>query len=506
MADPAQRALPRLGRPLALRPSGEGAAIAGIVVLAAVAGAAASRGGIPVVGITICVAACVVALVGSWRPLLVGLLLYLPFSGLPTLILYPDTGPSTLAKDFLFVIPAYVGAAAVALSRREDLRVPGAPVVLMGSLALLIVVQAFNPEVPKPLVALIGIKVWLFYIPLIWLGYHFTRRKEALQRLLMAMLAVAMVPCLAGIAEAVLVQTHGRAFVYGLYGPAAEAATQGFAGFGFNDGSALLRLPSIFEFVGQYWLFCTATIALGYAAWRGNRSHRLLRVLGPLAIGIAVLASMTTGLRAAFIFSPFLLLLIALLEGASLGRMLAYASGSIVAVVGALVILGVPAGPLAELIRTHTAFIFDFFGDGFTYAADHAMLGLGTGVDTNGISYAFGSSDDYAVIYATVGDVWWESWYLKAFLELGVVGLLLLLALLFSVIRRSLATHQAIVDPELRSMSAAFLALFVWSVIYALKTAYVDLDPMAIYLWFFLGVQWALIELQRGEPDARDTG
>jgi hypothetical protein len=452
------------------------------------------------VAVAVCLAACIAAAAGSWRPLLVGLLLYLPFSGLPTLILYPDTGPSALVKDVLFVIPAYVGAIALALSGRESLRVPGAPLVLLGSLALLVLVQALNPSIPKPLVALIGIKVWLFYLPLLWLGYHFTGSRATVQRLLMAMVAVAMIPCVIGIAEAVLVQTHGREFVYGLYGPASEAATQGYAGFGFANGGSLLRLPSIFQFVGQYWLFCTATIAIGYAAWRGNRDNRALAVLGPLAIAIAVLASMTTGLRAAFIFSPFLLLLIALLEGASIGRMFAYASGSVAAVLSALLILGVPAGPLAELIGTHTAFIFDFFGDGFGYAVDHALLGLGTGVDSNGISHAFGS-ESHAVIYATVGDVWWESWYLKAFLELGLIGLLVLLALLFSLLRRSLSAHRQISDPELRSMSAAFVALFIWNVIYALKTAYVDLDPMAIYIWFFLGMQWRLVTMQREGAD-----
>lgn len=500
MAEPAQRALLSPIRLSPRRPSAGTALTALLVVLAAVAGAAASRGGIPVVGLTVSLAACAAAVAGSWRPLVVGLLLYLPFSGLPSLILYPDTGPSALAKDFLFVIPAYAGAAAVVLSRRESLRVPGAPLVLIGCLALLVLVQAFNPAIPKTLVALIGIKVWLFYLPLLWLGYHFTREKAVVQRLLMAMLAVAMVPCLAGIAEAVLVQTHGREFVYGLYGPAAEAATQGFAGFGFQGGGALLRLPSIFQFVGQYWLFCTATIALGYGAWRGNRGNRALALLGPLAVAIAVLASMTAGLRAAFIFSPFLLLLIALLEGASIGRLLAYLSASAAAVVSALVILGVPAGPLAELISTHTAFILDFFGEGLRYAAGNALLGLGTGVDSNGISHAFGS-DNHLVIYATVGGVWWESWYLKAFLELGLVGLLLLLALLISLLRRSFAAHRQISDPELRSMSAAFLALFVWNVIYALKTAYVDLDPMSIYIWFFLGLQWRLVAMQRQEAE-----
>ncbi|MEJ7788643.1 MAG: hypothetical protein WKF29_02055 [Thermoleophilaceae bacterium] len=475
-----------------LRSPALGTALA--VLMAAALGLAAGRIGLPLLVPVAVLAAMAASIAGHWRPLLVGMLFYLPVSGLPVLLLYPDTAPGALAKDVLFVLPAYAGAAAALVVRREKLGVPGAPLFLMVSLALLVLVQALNPSVPKPLVAMIGVKVWLFYLPMLWLGYHLFSRKSQVQQLLKWMLVVAMLPCVVGVIEALLVYGGKEEFAYGLYGPAASAATQDFAAFSFDGTSSLKRLPSIFQFVSQYWLFATATIAVGYGAWRGNRSSRVLAWFGPLAIAVAILATMTSGLRAAFIFSPFMLLLIALFEGVSFRRILAVALGSVLAIVGALAILRVPAGPLAELTGSQGTFILEFFGDGFTYAIEHALLGLGTGVDSNGLSYAFGS-DDYDVIYATVGGIWWESWYLKAFLELGVAGLILLLALIGALVRRSLIVHRRLVDRELRSMSAAFLALFIWNVIYAVKTAYVDLDPMSVYLWLFLGMQWRLVTM-----------
>lgn len=468
---------------------GAGAAALGA---AALAGIAAGAGyGIPLIATAVVLATLVLGML-SWRRSLTWMMLYLPISGILPLLMYPNTGPGVLLKDALFVVPAYVGFFVAAVRRREEISVPRAPYAVAAALFALVLIESFNPSLPKPLIALIGIKVWVFYVPLFVLGYFFPRSPADVRLLLKRMTIVAMIPCVLGIVEAALIYGGKADLVYSFYGDAAKASTQGFTTFDFGGGNGLTRIPSTFTFISQYWLFSTATVAIAWAAWRSNRRDRMMAWLGPVAITVAVFASMTSGARAAFIFTPFLLLLLAAFDGVRISRAINIAVLSLAAIFVTLTVFNIPGVGLAENTSGHGVSILDFFGEGFDFARNNALLGLGTGVDSNAARYAFGGIQDYGVVYATLGGVWYESWYLKAFIELGALGLVLLVALLVQLMRRSIAYHRQVSDPELRSVSAAGVALFIWIIVYTVKTAYIDFDPMAVYIWFFLGLAWRM--------------
>ena len=46
-----------------------------------------------------------------------------------------------------------------------------------------------------------------------------------------------------------------------------------------------------------------------------------------------------------------------------------------------------------------------------------------------------------------VGGTWYESWYVKALLELGVAGLVILVLLLGALATRALMQHRRLRDP-----------------------------------------------------------
>jgi hypothetical protein len=439
-------------------------------------------------------AAVTIAGLFAWRRSLRWLLYYLPFSGLLPLALYPHQGAATQLKDIAFTVPAYAGALLLMVRRRERLDVPGLPRLLLLAFSALVLVEAVNPRLARPVIGPIGVKVWLFYIPLLPLGYHMFTGKAGLQRLLKWLTILGLIPCLLGILEAALVYSGQASFVHHLYGPAAAATTQNFFTFTLGSGH-LTRLSSIFTFVAQYYFFASATVVVAYAAWRGNRSDPLMRKLGPAAIVVALLATLTSGERAAFVFGPILLVLIALLEGVSVKRVLLAGAGAAIAIVATVFALGLALVPLAALTGGHTFDLFGFFGQGVSFGLHHAPLGIGTGADTNQARYAFGILD-YHQIYAPMGGVWYESWYLKALIELGVIGLVVFLALIARLLLRAASAHRATVgDPEARSMSAAFLALFIWTLLFSIKTAGIDEDPLDLYVWLFLGWQWRLGDL-----------
>jgi O-antigen ligase len=135
------------------------------------------------------------------------------------------------------------------------------------------------------------------------------------------------------------------------------------------------------------------------------------------------------------------------------------------------------------------------FVDSFHRVLGTTLGGLGTGIDTNGARYAFDRPDQFTA----VNGAWYESWYVKAYLELGVAGLVLIVAILGQPVAAGLRRHAALRDPGLRAVSASLLALLIWNLVYGLKGQFVDLDPSNVYFWLFIGVLAKLPQLDQKE-------
>jgi hypothetical protein len=479
---------------------GAGAAQRNAVVAAAFTGTslfgglAVARGyGMPLLGLALFVAAVLLA-VHNWRWAVVGLLVYMPFSGLSVIALYPHTTVPVLVKDFLFVLPAYLGFIALRTSRRDNFSFKGAPVVLFVMLALLVVGQAFNPDLPNALVGAIGIKVWLLYIPLYFLGYHLIRDKADLCRMLGLMSVVALPAIVLGIIEAVLVNGGHANLVYRFYGNAASATTQNFAEFNLAGGGSIRRVSSTFSFGAQYYAFAISMIVVTYGWLRSRSGHSRWSLLGRTAWLLAIAAALTSGSRGAIVFVPLLILLITLFEGGHFtrlfGRMLAPAA----VLLGALSVFHSPLrvliGHVLQVGRQEFASVFVL---GFSRAFDLTFTGVGTGADTSASRYAFAQ----AVAPPGVGGTWYESWYVKAALELGIAGLLLVALTIGVILTRGWHAHRSLRDPGLRAVSAALLAFLVWNLIYGIKGQYMDFDPINVYFWLFAGIVMKLPALER---------
>ena len=441
------------------------------------------------------------ALTDRWRWPLYALLVYLPVSGIAILAAYPgrtDRAIAILAKDFVFVIPAYALFAGYCLLHRKRPWFRGAPLVLIGLLALIVVIQAFNPDLPNHLVGLIGMKVWLFYIPLFFLGYHLVRNRDHLFKVLALMSLVAILPAVIGLVEVILYYTGHAQTVYDAYGASAAPATQNFTTFILSGGCTIRRVPSTFSFFYQYYLFGAAMVAVSFAWWRGGRpAGRQLWASG-LVFLLIFLAAMFSGVRLGFIVIPLLVAAIILLAVRSPNRL------PWVAVGAAAVCLGV-AGGAAVSVCGFAAHIGDAVkaeqGPVVVTSVDEAVhktwLGLGAGSDSTAARYAFPNVE----LQTSVGAVQ-ESWYVKTYLELGVFGLAIVLALLGTLLFRSARVHLRIRDPRLKMVSAAILALMCWVLIYCLKAQYFDLDPINVYFWLFAGILMSLPRLERREPTA----
>lgn len=461
-----------------------------VLLLAAAVGAGVSAGHTLYLLAAVTIAGAFAAAIDDWRRSVFGLLWFLPISGIFILAAYPRTGPATLLKDMLFVLPAYVGFAGSYLLRHRSLAVPGFPLGLATLLVAVVGVQMLNPTVPNTLVSLVGAKVWLLYIPMAYLGFHLLRTIDDLRRLQVVMVLGAIVPCTIGIVEGVLFNTGHADLVYPLYGDAAAPATQYFADVGTRSGGTISRVPSTFSFVGQYYLFTIAMTAVAYAYWRGTLVSRPERARWATGVFLLVIvAALLSGARGAILAIPAMVLLMLAFDGVSLRAWLWVPFAAAGAVALAALVFGTTTGDLLSATYTHAVnqFVLNTI-DGFGNAFDRTLLGLGAGIDTVSARYALPADDPYAL----VGGRWEESWWVKTVLELGIIGLLLAVALIGVLLVKVVRSHRQLRDPELRSMSAGLIALMLFVIAFNFKASYLDMDPMNVLFWLFVGVLFRL--------------
>ncbi len=428
-----------------------------------------------------------------WRRGFYGLLAYLPFAGAVTLALYPWKAP-LLFKDVLFVLPLYIGFFTRLSLGRESLHgLPRLPAFLMIILGILVVAQTANPGVENYLMGLIGLKVWLFYLPLFFLSFAFVASERDLFLLLRLLVCLSLIPSTIGIAEALLAQVGGyRATMDAIYGGAASMATQRYTAFQLGAGM-LARIPSTFTFVAQYFGYTLAMLGPCYALWRGDPSPRW-RQLGGWGFLIVTLASFLSGARAAFIFIPLLIALMFAFERGFSGL----ARGGIYVVgifFGALAILRVGSYALYEqLSRLFFTYTEDIVYGGLVQAIITAPLGAGAGTNTGPARFAFANPASFVAI---------ENYYAKAAYELGILGLLVVMGLFLSLAFLGYHSHQRLQSPPLRFCSAGLLAFLVVMILNSFKGWQIDLDPINVYFWIFAGVLMKLPALDKTVDRAR---
>ncbi len=458
-------------------------AAAGLATIAVAIGAGMN---VPAVAAAALLATVLVGLC-CWRAAVYGLLLYVPFSGLPALVLHEHRAVVALLKDVLFVVPAYLGFALSVLARRSSPTAPGLPVLPCAALTVVATIQVFNPALPNRLVGLIGLKLWLGYVPLYLLGYHLVRDAAGAARLFRLVALTALPPAGAGVVQAALLSSGHADLIYHLYGPAAAAVTQEFAAFEIGDG-LLRRVPGTLPFVTQFFLFLATSMALA-EGWRQTlpRGGRARLMADLVWLGL-LLAGFLTGARLAFVFLPLLVVLLRLCVGGGVARALVGCIGSMLA---AVALLGLDASALAhhllEVVRAELRFVVL---DGFSRAWSVGWLGLGAGADATAARYAFPDPE----LWQAVDGVWYEGWFVRAWLELGVAGFALVV-IGYGVMVAALARrHRRVSEARARAMSGAVLALLIWALLIGLKGQALDLDPLNIYFWLFAGLATRVTE------------
>lgn len=418
------------------------------------------------------------------------LMAYLPFAGAVSLALNLWQ-PSLLFKDVLFVIPVYAAFFGQAVVHRDSLfRFPRSVAFFMLSLAALTLAQSANPGVANAMMALIGLKVWLFYLPLCFVAYAYVDSDTKFFRLCRLLVALSFVPAVVAVVQVVMVRSLGyRGAMQVSYGDLAPQTTQLFASWQFENG-LFGRIPSIFTFAAQFFGFSLSMLVPAYIIWRTDPSRRWRRI-GGWAFIAAVVSTFVSGERAAFIFAPMTIALIFLFDGGLAGFIEGVGAGIVSAWVVLTAVFGIAVWEMYSLVGVlFTQYASDVAYGGLMQAVRLAPFGMGTGTNTGAARYAFGDQTAFIAI---------ENYYAKATFELGVPGLLIIVGLFLAIIIAGLRAHAGMRLPVLRCWASAFVSFFVVIFLNSFKGWLVDLDPVNVYFWVFCGMLLKLPVLQRRE-------
>jgi hypothetical protein len=132
-------------------------------------------------------------------------------------------------RDTLIVLPLYVAFFASPAVREAVAKTPADLALLLGAFLGWIAISLFNPKDVSGLQLLIGLKVWLFYIPFLLVGHALAARPNALFKTFRALMLCGLAACAVGLLQAALIRLIGYHNAISLFfGPAAASVTQGF--------------------------------------------------------------------------------------------------------------------------------------------------------------------------------------------------------------------------------------------------------------------------------------
>ncbi|MEA5514526.1 hormogonium polysaccharide biosynthesis protein HpsL [Nodularia sp. UHCC 0506] len=445
------------------------------------------------------------------RLALFAFLIYMPFAG--TIIYYIGNSPVLqLAKD-AFYFPALIAFWQTCRKQRLPLILPKAiktPLLILFICCLLTLIfinggQQFNPptvgllqkppnEMPIGM-GILGLKVFLGYVPLIGCAYYLIRDKKDFLFLSRLQVSLILICCGLGILQYVLLLTGVCEGTRNLSGDQLFKATlDARCYFGgsllYSPSQGVIRLPGTFVAPWQWAWFLISSTFFAFATGFADPSA-IWRLLGLGSLATVFINAVISGQRIALALVPacFLLLLILTGQIRNLKRFIPMG-------IGLAVILGIAMASYPEVVQERIdsfasraeasppqEFILQQFEENWKTVA--SPIGSGLGRATNS-ARALGRTKLV------------ETYYPKVLYEVGIVGVLGFLALVTTLTITGFKTYRAIKDPNFRTYGAA---LWVFILFISYNTYYypLDVDPVAVYYWFFAGVLFKLQVLDKQE-------
>lgn len=204
------------------------------------------------------------------------------------------------------MIPAYIGFFVGGILRREERLFPDRLLLaLMICFGFMVVAHLFNPSLVNLIVGFIGVKVWIFYMPLTVLTFHLIDSQQTLNRLIKLMALVSIVPVLVVLVLFLLIYFGYMDLAYSLYGSGGYSFTQRFTRFQIGD-QILARIPGVFTSANQNYGFLFSMVVIGSVNvfLKNVGMHKTNISL----LALTILSCILCGTRRAFVTIPLFFL------------------------------------------------------------------------------------------------------------------------------------------------------------------------------------------------------
>lgn len=441
------------------------------------------------------------------RQALWAFLIYLPFSGTITYAIGGGNAAFQVAKD-AFYIPALIALIQSCKKKQLPLFIPKQmlstfSILLMMAMLTLIFVNGdmqLNPmKGDKPILqGILGLKVLIGYIPLIACTYYLLRTKKDLVFFSRMHIVLAIVCCLLGLIQYLLLQSGKCAGTRGMIGEELYKATlqaRCFVGGSlvFSPEVKFIRLPGTFVAPWQWAWFLISNAFLTFAAAFCDPSF-WWRLIGLFGMALVFANAVISGQRAALVMVPVATAILLVLTGqlVNFKRFIPIGAGlAILLFVGAAINPGIIEQRWESFVSRWNAappqqFLFNQFEQSNNFIIDRPF-GRGVGRATNSTR-----------IFGTTQLI--ETFQPKLIYELGYPGMIAFQIMVLHLAFLTFRAYRSVKDKSLRSYGASF---WVFVGFITINTQYypLDVDPVSVYYWVLAG---AILKLPKIDKQVQD--
>ena len=477
------------------------------------------------------------------RQALWAFLIYLPFSGT---IVYSAIGQGNalfqLAKD-IFYVPALLGLVYECNRKRKPILIPkkllfSLGILLFFSLLTLFLVNGMkeflptcdslrgaerflrdangewiiNPNTGEAistpckggkvfLQGILGFKILLGYVPLIFCAHYLIEDKKKLFFLGRLLLTLAIICCTLALVQFWMLKTGRCQSTEGLgvsgidlFKPNLDAKCFVGGSLLYSPSQGVIRLPGTFVSPWHWAWFLVANAAITYTV-AFSETSRFWQIAGLTGMALVFINAVICGQRLAFGLVPAMFFALAVLTGqiVNFKRFIPLGLG-----LGILLFLSLSfINPdfIQERIDSFVSrwnssppqeFILQQFN--FVTANQRGILGFGLGKATNATR-----------AFAPVSLI--ETFHPKIVFEMGIIGLIAFMAFLTNLLILAFKDYRSLKDRSLRNYGASFW-VFLLIISYLPYWYPLDTDPVAVYYWLFAGVIFKLPEIEKQEQKA----
>jgi hypothetical protein len=437
------------------------------------------------------------------RPALFAFVIYVPFAG--TIVYILGNSPVLqLAKDAFF-IPMAIAVWQSCQKQKQPFLIPQAiktPFWILFSCCMLTLLfvnggEQFNPPVQElsalsrpseeiPLgMGILGLKVFIGYLPLITCVYYLIRNEQDFWLLSRIQVILIIICGLLGIMQYILLiigVCKGTVGAEGdeLFKASLDARCYVGGALLYTPEQGVIRLPGTFVAPWQWAWFLISGTFFAFASLFGERST-LWRIISLPALALVFMNAVVSGQRIALGLVPvwFVLLLIFTGQVANFKKFIPVLGG-----IALILVVAMAANPTVVQDRIDSfagrwnasppqEFIVTQFEENWR-SVDDRPLGRGLGRATNS-----------ARVLGRTKLV--ETYYPKVMFEVGIVGLIAFIIFVTCITNITFKIYRQIKNRNLR-IYAASMWLFILFISYNTYYYPLDVDPVAVYYWLCIGI------------------